>query len=104
MKLQGGEEGTIFKSLRIEGEDRVRIEFERPPLELSLDPKTAPGLDWESFVAVLEPQRRQSLLAVPRPDRGHAAAAFRVALVRQVCHGAGRPFSSVGRGRGTVDA
>lgn len=53
MKLQGGEEGTIFKSLRIEGEDRVRIEFERPPLELSLDPKTAPGLDWESFVAVL---------------------------------------------------
>jgi hypothetical protein len=53
MKLHGGEEGTIFKSLRIEGEDRVRIEFERPPLELSLDPKTAPGLDWESFIAVL---------------------------------------------------
>ena len=54
MKLRGGEEGTIFKSLRIEGEDRVRIEFERPPLELTLDPKTAPGLDWESFVAVLD--------------------------------------------------
>jgi hypothetical protein len=53
MKLQGGEEGTIFKSLRIEGEDRVRIEFERPPLDLALDPKTAPGLDWESFVTVL---------------------------------------------------
>jgi hypothetical protein len=54
MKLHGGEEGTIFKSLRIEGEDRVRIEFERPPLALTLDPKTAPGLDWESFVAVLD--------------------------------------------------
>ncbi len=53
MKLQGGEEGTIFKSLRIEGEDRVRIEFERPPLDLALDPKSAPGLDWESFVVVL---------------------------------------------------
>jgi hypothetical protein len=53
MKLQGGEEGTIFKSLRVEGEDRVRIEFERPPLELSVDPRTAPGLDWESFIAVL---------------------------------------------------
>ena len=53
MKLKGGEEGTIFKSLRVEGEDRVRIEFERPPLDLELDPKNAPGLDWESFVAVL---------------------------------------------------
>ncbi len=54
MKLLGGEEGTIFKSLRVEGEDRVRIEFERPPLDLALDPKTAPGLDWESFVTVLD--------------------------------------------------
>lgn len=54
MKLLGGEEGTIFKSLRIEGEDRVRIEFERPPLTLTLDPKQAPGLDWESFQTVLD--------------------------------------------------
>jgi hypothetical protein len=53
MKLQGGEEGTIFKSLRVEGEDRVRIEFERPPLDLGLDPKKAPGLDLESFLTTL---------------------------------------------------
>jgi len=32
----------------------VRIEFERPPLDLGLDPKKAPGLDWESFVTVLD--------------------------------------------------
>jgi len=54
MMLHGDEDGTIFKSLRIEGEDRVRIEFERPPLDLALDPKKAPGLDWESFVVVLD--------------------------------------------------
>ncbi|MFQ5510798.1 MAG: hypothetical protein ACE5EO_03015 [Candidatus Krumholzibacteriia bacterium] len=53
MKLEGGEEGTIFKSLRIEGEDRVRIEFERPDLDLDLDPKSAPGLEWQSVYSVL---------------------------------------------------
>jgi hypothetical protein len=51
--LKGGEEGTVFKSLTIEGEDRVKIEFERPPLELDLDPYTAPGLDWDSTWEIL---------------------------------------------------
>jgi hypothetical protein len=53
MVLKGSEEGTVFKSLTIEGEDRVRIEFERPSLSIDLDPLTAPGLDWESTNAVL---------------------------------------------------
>ena len=53
MKLEGGEQGTIFKSLRIEGEDRVRIEFERPDLNVNLDPNSAPGLEWESIRSVL---------------------------------------------------
>ena len=47
MTLKGDEEGTVFKSLTIEGEDRVRIEFERPALSLDLDPLSAPGLDWD---------------------------------------------------------
>lgn len=51
--LKGGEEGTVFKSLTVEGEDRVKIEFERPPLELDLDPSTAPGLDWDSTWEIL---------------------------------------------------
>ena len=54
LTLKGGEEGTIFKSLRIEGEDRVRIEFERPRLDPDLDPYSAPGLDWENFHSVLD--------------------------------------------------
>lgn len=54
MTLKGGAEGTVFKSLRIEGEDRVRIEFARPSLDLHLDPHRAPGLEWEGFHSVLE--------------------------------------------------
>ena len=53
MTLQGGEEGTIFKSLRIEGEDRIRIEFDRPALDLALDARMAPGLDFEIVRAAL---------------------------------------------------
>lgn len=54
MRLRGDEDGTIFKSLRIEGEDRVRIRFERPVLDLNLDPAGAPGLEWESMHAILD--------------------------------------------------
>lgn len=54
MSLRGDEDGTIFKSLRIEGEDRVRIRFERPELSLNVDPSGAPGLEWESIHAVLD--------------------------------------------------
>ena len=53
MALKGGEEGTVLKSLTIEGEDRFRIEFERPPLVLDLDPSRAPGLDWDSTWEIL---------------------------------------------------
>ncbi len=53
MALKGGEDGTALKSLTVEGEDRVRIEFERPPLVLDLDPSRAPGLDWDSTWEIL---------------------------------------------------
>ncbi|UCF04104.1 MAG: hypothetical protein JSV33_09110 [bacterium] len=53
MALKGGEEGTAFGSLTIEGEDRVRIEFDRPVLSLDLDPVNAPGLDWDNTWDVL---------------------------------------------------
>jgi hypothetical protein len=54
MTLKGGQEGTTFKSLRIEGEDRVRVEFDRPPLGLDMDPRDAPGLEWEGIHSALE--------------------------------------------------
>src|SRR5215831_8254109 len=51
--LRGGQEGTVFKSLTVEGEDRVHVDFERPELKLDLDLEKAPGLDWGSAVDVL---------------------------------------------------
>ena len=63
MILEGGEEGTVFKSLTVTGNDLVHVEFERPELRLDLDPRQAPGLEWgdanemlaESGVDVVKP-------------------------------------------------
>src|SRR5215831_15899565 len=52
--LKGGQEGTAFKSLTVEGEDKIQVEFERPPLALDLDPAKAPGLDWGTARDVLD--------------------------------------------------
>lgn len=62
MKLQGGSEGTVFKSLKIEGEDRIRITFERPELILTLDAASAPGLEWKSIQTVLDRDRLDVLV------------------------------------------
>jgi hypothetical protein len=53
MSLDGQKEGTLFESLRIEGEDRVRVQFERPALNLSLESGSAPGLEWKSVHSVI---------------------------------------------------
>ena len=54
MTMHGGQEGTVFKSLTVQGEDRIRLDFERPPLDVQLDPSKAPGLDWGSARDVLD--------------------------------------------------
>src|SRR5262245_59259369 len=54
MSLKGGQDGTAFRSLTVEGEDRVHFEVERPSLDLALDPSTAPGLDFGSPTDVLD--------------------------------------------------
>jgi hypothetical protein len=56
--LRGGQEGTVFKSLTVEGEDRVHVDFERPELKLDLDLEKAPGLDWGSAADVLNRTNR----------------------------------------------
>jgi hypothetical protein len=53
MTLRGGQEGTLFESLRVEGEDRVRVRFDRPALNLSFDASSAPGLEWKSIQDVI---------------------------------------------------
>lgn len=53
LKLEGGEAGTTLKSLTIQGEDRVRIEFERPLLSLTPDASSAPGLEWDNVWSII---------------------------------------------------
>jgi len=53
MVLEGGSDGTVFKRMTIEGEDRFRIDFLRPSLRITLDPSEAPGLDWDNTWDVL---------------------------------------------------
>ncbi|MDH3197775.1 MAG: hypothetical protein OEO21_06000 [Candidatus Krumholzibacteria bacterium] len=53
MRLIGGQQGTLFESLRVEGEDRVRIQFERPRLVIGFDALAVPGLDWESVLSAV---------------------------------------------------
>jgi hypothetical protein len=52
--LKGGQEGTVFHDLTVEGEDRVHVEFERPALEIDLDSEKAPGLTWGNARDVLD--------------------------------------------------
>ena len=69
--LKGGQEGTVFKSLTVEGEDRIRFDIERPPVRMDLDPDSAPGLDWGSAQDVLDrtvPDLSASLLATSAHD------------------------------------
>jgi hypothetical protein len=54
MTMHGGQEGTVFKSLTVEGEDRIHLDFDRPELKVELDPTRAPGLDWGSARDVLD--------------------------------------------------
>src|SRR5688572_1347029 len=43
MTLRAGQDRTDFRSMTIEGEDRVQVEVERPELALELDAEKVPG-------------------------------------------------------------
>jgi hypothetical protein len=45
MTLRAGQDRTDFRSMTIEGEDRVQVEVERPELALELDAEKVPGLE-----------------------------------------------------------
>jgi hypothetical protein len=47
-------EGSVLRSLTIEGENRIRFAFERPALVIDLDPAQAPGLAWGDAKDVLD--------------------------------------------------
>jgi len=53
MTLHGGQARTDFRTLTVEGEDRVHVEVERPPLALDLDPDKVHGLESGTAADVL---------------------------------------------------
>ena len=65
--LKGGQERTDFRSLTIEGEDRVHVEIERPALALQLNPSEVKGLEFGTAADVLDrtsPDLTSQFLAV----------------------------------------
>src|SRR6185503_5668004 len=98
---KGGDEGTVFRTLTVEGEDRVHIEVERPNLDLDMDPAKAPGLDWGTARDVLDrttpdfgapllaSSARVSSAALARPWLDHFARGD-VARIRPDIQGADR--------------
>ena len=71
MVLKGGDEGTVFRTLTVQGEDRIHIEVERPELRLDVDPAKAPGLDRGTVSDVLDrttPDFESPLLASTARD------------------------------------
>jgi hypothetical protein len=47
-------EGTVFRSLTVQGDDRIHLEVERPSLDLEIDPEQAPGLSIGDAADVLQ--------------------------------------------------
>jgi hypothetical protein len=70
LTLQGGTSGTDFRTLTVEGEDRVHIDFDRPPIAMTLDPSKVPGLELGSAQDVLD--RTMPDLGTPFLDRSRA--------------------------------
>jgi len=71
MVLKGGDEGTVFRTLTVQGEDRIHIEVERPVLRLDMNPAKAPGLDRGTVADVLDrttPDLQAPLLASTARD------------------------------------
>ena len=64
--LKGGTSGTQFPDMTVTGEDRIRIDFERPELILDLEAKSAPGLERERTLDIVDrgaPDLKDPLLA-----------------------------------------
>ena len=72
MTIRGGESGKQFRSMTIEGEDRVHVDFGRPELTLDLDPQDVPGLSRGTALDVLDrtvPDLSTPLIALSSKER-----------------------------------
>ncbi|HEY2924790.1 MAG TPA: hypothetical protein VGJ98_07460 [Candidatus Eisenbacteria bacterium] len=72
MTLRAGQPGTEFRSMTVEGEDRVHVDFGRPELNLDLDPEDVPGLTRGTAMDVLDrtvPELATPLVAMSSQER-----------------------------------
>jgi hypothetical protein len=72
MTIHAGESGKEFRSMTVEGEDRVHVDFGRPELVLDLDPQDVPGLSRGTALDVLDrtvPDLSTPLIALSSQDR-----------------------------------
>src|SRR5690349_2762382 len=72
MTIRGGQTGKEFRSMTVEGEDRVHVDFGRPELNLDLDPEDVPGLTRGTALDVLDrtvPDLASPLVALSAQDR-----------------------------------
>jgi hypothetical protein len=72
MTIRGGQSGKEFRSMTIEGEDRVHVDFGRPELNLDLDPEDVPGLSRGTALDVLDrtvPDLSTPLIALSSQER-----------------------------------
>jgi hypothetical protein len=96
--LKGGQERTDFRSLTVEGEDRVHVEIERPALALQLNPSEVKGLDFGTAADVLDrtsPDLTSQFLAVSATGRSPYTAR---PWLRQFASGAVARFQPAVRG------
>jgi hypothetical protein len=72
MTIRAGESGKEFRSMTVEGEDRVHVDFGRPELNLDLDPEDVPGLSRGTALDVLDrtvPDLSTPLIALSGQER-----------------------------------
>ncbi len=113
--LKGGQERTDFRSLTVEGEDRVHVEIERPALALQLNPSEVKGLEFGTAADVLDrtsPDLTSQFLAVSATGRSpytsrpwlRQFATGAVARFQPAVHGTERWKLSVADSRGQTVA
>jgi hypothetical protein len=76
MVIPAGQEGTVLGTLTVEGEDRVKIEFERPTLELNLDATALAALEWNDTREILD-RTQPDLLAPLLRESAHERTPYR---------------------------
>jgi hypothetical protein len=76
LTLKGDDESTVLRSLTIEGEDRIQIDFDRPLLDLAIDGYAIEGLTWGNTMEVVQRHEVEQLMPMIETSREGRASAL----------------------------